>query len=87
MIISEHISGGIRIRVEGRLDTGTAPEFRKVLNSLPDDTEVLTVDLARSGQRFHGTGFIPLRNGCQKGIPCRAGRAQFGELHHVFLCY
>ena len=46
MIISEQIPGGIRIRVEGRLDTGTAPEFRKVLNSVSDDTEVLTVDLA-----------------------------------------
>ncbi len=48
MIFSEQIPGGIRIRVDGRLDTSTSPEFRKVLNSLPDDTEVLTVDLANT---------------------------------------
>ena len=48
MIISEQIPGGIRIKVEGRLDTGTAPEFRKVLNSLPDETQAITVDLANT---------------------------------------
>ena len=48
MIISEQIPGGIRVKVEGRLDTGTAPELRRVLSAVPDDTEVLTVDLGNT---------------------------------------
>lgn len=48
MIISEHNPDGIRIKVEGRLDTGTAPEFRRVLSAVPDDTEALTVDLGNT---------------------------------------
>lgn len=48
MIFSEQIPDGIRVRVEGRLDTGTAPELRRVLSTVPDDTEVLTVDLGNT---------------------------------------
>lgn len=45
MICSEHTPDGIIVRIEERLDTNTAPELRKVLSEIPDNTECLTIDL------------------------------------------
>ena len=44
MICSEHTPDGIIVRIEERLDTNTAPELRKVLSEIPDNTECLTID-------------------------------------------
>ncbi len=51
MIYSEQIPGGITVKIEGRLDVGTAPDLRAVLSAVPDDTEVLTLD-------FRNTSYV-----------------------------
>ncbi len=48
MIYSEQISNGITVKIGDRLDTNTAPELRKILQEIPEQTEYLTLDLANT---------------------------------------
>ncbi len=48
MIFSEKTSYGIKVTIDGRLDTNTAPELRKELSSVPDDTELLVIDFGNT---------------------------------------
>ena len=48
MIYSEQTADGITVKIGDRLDTNTAPELRKVLREIPDDTECLTIDLGNT---------------------------------------
>ena len=48
MIYSEKINGGVKIIVDGRLDTGTAPELHRVLGTVSDDITQLVIDLGNT---------------------------------------
>lgn len=48
MIFSDKINSGVKVTVDGRLDTSTAPELHRVLSSVPDDTAQLVIDLGNT---------------------------------------
>ncbi|MCQ2457615.1 MAG: AMP-binding protein [Clostridia bacterium] len=48
MIFSENTNNGVKVTVDGRLDTNTAPELRRVLGTVPDDTALLVIDLGNT---------------------------------------
>lgn len=48
MILSEKMNDGVKITVDGRLDTGTAPELHSVLSVVPDDITQLVIDLGNT---------------------------------------
>ena len=48
MILAKPTENGTAILVEGRLDTATAPDFRRTLNAVPEDCAMLTVDLGNT---------------------------------------
>lgn len=48
MILSEKMNDGVKITVDGRLDTGTAPELHRVLSVVPDDITQLVIDLGNT---------------------------------------
>ena len=49
MILSRPTENGTAILVDGRLDTSTAPVFRQVLDTIPENDAPLTVDLSNMG--------------------------------------
>lgn len=48
MIHSEKTADGVRVVIEGRLDTNTAPDLREVLSAVPEDTACLIVDMSNT---------------------------------------
>ena len=48
MVLSKPTASGTAILVDGRLDTATAPDFRQVLNAIPERSGVLTIDLGNT---------------------------------------